>query len=458
MIPANLPPPDLRPLLPNPNTPWLISPTLFQKLQGKTHHGSPYHKTEITSQDPEWKFLLRYFEWQKPTNRSIGAAYCIHNPSHTAQFEANFSNIEQQAQNPAFAPKWSQESNSFLRKTVIKRWEELTAPYTPFTVRQYSLSHTKIVPLWHGTKEAICNSICSTGFTTFGKHALIQGSGGQSQNTDIGYFGSGIYFTTSAQYAADIYSDGNLLVAWVSMREPYPVIADGEYSYPQKPQDMKKLEGLGAYENYNAHYIPVVPIDPSNPQCAIYYPCADAQDPVLDELVVFSPSQTLARFWIQLQVDLLKAPTVTTVHHLLEHILNLLEKDAVKLNPHLLELLEQKTSFLITLNSQDPLAASDQEFYNWAIKLLDETGKVRNFVLNKLQQIHGSNETAKVDNYALKKLEPFSSGKKTAAPQYPSLPAAAQPTQNILSKIQGSEQNQNTPKDNKMIEFALSLF
>ena len=127
--------------------------------------------------------------------------------------------------------------------------------------------------MWHGTKKEICHSICQSGFTFFGKHDILQGK--KDQNTDAGYFGSGIYFTNSARYAAEIYSDGNLLFAWVCMREPYPVVANAPNLYPDKPKDMEKLEGFGAYQNYNAHHIPIISVRPSNPNCAIYYPCSD---------------------------------------------------------------------------------------------------------------------------------------------------------------------------------------
>ena len=45
-------------------------------------------------------------------------------------------------------------------------------------------------------------------------------------STDIGYFGSGIYFTNSARYAAMYAPMVHLLLSWVSMREPYPVVND----------------------------------------------------------------------------------------------------------------------------------------------------------------------------------------------------------------------------------------
>ena len=143
-----------------------------------------------------------------------------------------------------------------------------------------------------------CESIATSGFAYFGKHAYFDSKTQFSTtSTDIGFFGSGIYFTNSAQYAA-LYAKGHLLLSWVSMREPYPVIAD--LLFPSKPTDMKMLEGKGAYQNYNAHYIPVVSVDPNNPKCMIYYPTCVDQIAAWDEIVVFQKSQTLPRFWIEL--------------------------------------------------------------------------------------------------------------------------------------------------------------
>ena len=63
------------------------------------------------------------------------------------------------------------------------------------------------------------------------------------------------------------------------------------------------LEGKGAYQNYNAHYIPVVSVAPDNPKCMIYYPTCEDQLAAWDEIVVFQKSQTLPRFWIELAPD-----------------------------------------------------------------------------------------------------------------------------------------------------------
>ena len=65
---------------------------------------------------------------------------------------------------------------------------------------------------------------------------------------------------------------------------------------------MQKLEGHGAYQTYNAHYVPVAPIF-SDPGCMEYYPCYQNQPPSCDEIVVFQEAQALPRFWIELGLD-----------------------------------------------------------------------------------------------------------------------------------------------------------
>ncbi len=94
------------------------------------------------------------------------------------------------------------------------------------------------------------------------------------------------------------------------MREPYPVIND--CPHPKKGFAMTLLEGKGAYQNYNAHFIPVASINPQNPRCMEYYPCYQDQKPAWNEIVVFQKAQTLTRFWVELTLDtpspLLKQP------------------------------------------------------------------------------------------------------------------------------------------------------
>lgn len=215
-------------------------------------------------------------------------------------------------------------------------------------------------------------------------NTVLPEGGAHADNTDVGFFGSGIYLTTSARYAADIYSDGeHLLLGWVSMREPFPVISDTDN--PSQCSDMKRLKGQGAYHKYNAHYIPVVP-DPKNPQSANYYPCPLGQQPVWDEIVVFQPSQTLARFWVVMQVDLTKPVpgSSLTVGALLQMVCSCLDQEAVQNHQQLSEFLENKETELMTLNPSQGLTSLDAIVFNCINQLLDENKNVRDRIAKKL--------------------------------------------------------------------------
>ncbi len=284
MIPSN-----------TPQTPWRVSPEVSARLQVV----SPRFKAAVLlPTDPESQFVLAQFMADKPPGFSITKITYVYNSSLQMGFLAHLSNIEHEAKQ--FLPA----SLSAERKEVVENWKDLTSVYSPLQVmvdqEEQILHHAKALPLWHGSSLQKSQSICTSGFTYFGKHTYFSGHG--SGSTDIGYFGSGIYFTESAQYAS-MYSKGALLLSWVSMREPYPVISDK--AYPQKCSDMQMLEGKGAFQNYDAHFIPVASILPDDPNCMVYYPCVHKQPPAWHELVVFQKAQTLPSFIIEIGVDLL---------------------------------------------------------------------------------------------------------------------------------------------------------
>ena len=302
----NQDPSSLKQFLAVPTTPWMMSPALLQRLtQQPDLPGKRFKICVLLPTDLEKDFVLECFLRTKPTNYSIGKISCIHHSFHTAAFEAELINIEEEAHK--FLPRWNEEAGSQQKKWVIHRWKEAASEFSPLEIaslqQKNTLSLAKVLPLWHGSSFDKCQSICSSGFTYFGKHHFFDSSAPSNTtigSTDIGFFGSGIYFTNSANYAS-FYSQGHLLLSWVSMREPYPVIND--VPSPQEGTDMKILEGKGAYQNYNAHYIPVVSTNPKDPDCIYYYPCYKDQQPAWDELVVFQRSQTLPRFWVELSVD-----------------------------------------------------------------------------------------------------------------------------------------------------------
>lgn len=294
--------------LSNPRKPWQISKAAYERMPQGWGAGEMYKKWQLLPSDPECMFILKYFNHQKPSNYGIANIYFLHNPSHTQEFEGYLPKMDKRAE--TFKPEWDKEDFVDERRGMIRRWKEQVKEYYPIAIqrsdREDVYANARVVPLLHGTSGNNCGAIAATGFAAFGKHHFfdLDAKPGTFKNTDPGYFGSGMYFTNSAAYAT-LYCKGtpnsHLLVSWVLMLEPYPVIND--VPHPDKGSDMKKFgTGRGGYQTYNAHYIPVAPTSNST-HCMEYFPCYKNQPPRCDEYVVFQEAQTLPRFWIELFLD-----------------------------------------------------------------------------------------------------------------------------------------------------------
>lgn len=335
-------PVDIRRDLPNQWTPWKISDTVFGKMsseQGK------YKKAEVLPTDPEWRFVWRYFYHDKPKRWGIGRVYCIYERHQQRYFELGLSSIERAADR--CKPTWNEKPRSAQRAQVIERWKEATQIFSPFSTfgtggRRRDWKKAKILPLWHGTSKPIAESVLETGFYY-----------SSTSSDPKRFFGNGIYFSNSARYVSDVYSSGHVLMAWVSMREPFPVVGDPEQ------KDMDTIKGKDAYNHYDAHYVPVTSTDPSGPYEVFYYPTQPGDTPHCDEVVVFHKSQTLTRFWIELTVE---SPDIMTpsdapqfVEDMIPHLFKILEHPQVDKDKKLRNHLNQELAFLLKLQGDDYL-------------------------------------------------------------------------------------------------------
>ncbi|NGX47653.1 MAG: hypothetical protein K1000chlam3_01032 [Chlamydiae bacterium] len=292
--------------------PWKVCPKLFARVQRKPFDSGLHYKTcEVRPDDKEYEFVRRVFEHSKPPGMVIKTVTLVHNPSLSTQFEATLKSMNSRA-NP---PTWKNHPEANLRESVVQRWEMITRLFQPISVensdntRKDRLENIKILPLWHGTSQDVCNSICRTGFQFFGKHSFTDPTAqkGAFPSTDPGYFGSGVYFTSSARYAG-MYNARFLILSWVSMLEPFPVVND--CPHPQRGSDMKMLEGKAAYQHYTAHYIPVTNTRPDFPGSMEYYPCAKGQTPNWDEFVLFDKAQALPRYIVEISPEGTAPPTL----------------------------------------------------------------------------------------------------------------------------------------------------
>ncbi len=242
---------------------------------------------------------MRYLNANKPKGLSAEKVEFVHNPNLKRAFESNLSIMNMQARNPFFAPTWERDlKQTEQRKQVIRDWESSVAPFSPvITSEGEEITEAKILPLINGCSQKALPSICSTGPTYFGKHSFFNPEMGlTSFSTDQGYFGSGIYFTDSPDYASRYSQDKVLVIYWVSGRPPLPVVSD--VRHPKKCSDMTLLEGHGHFSNHNLHVIPVAQV-----KGLVYYPCFEGQKPECKEYVVFDPSQALPWMIITLAPD-----------------------------------------------------------------------------------------------------------------------------------------------------------
>lgn len=294
-------PRDLRNKLPNQQcSPWVSSLDISPRLNCVP--GRCYRVATLLPTDHEYQFILRYFQQDPPPNRGIREVRVIYNNESQMSFEIKLSQMEREA--PGFPPGWDTVAPVTERRTTMQRLAGLTQEFNPFfhktqdgTVQRHDA--VKSLPLWHGTTRAKADNICETGMTYFGKSPC--GGGRSNGTTDEGYFGRGIYLTSSPSYASK-YSDGTLLLAWAAMREPFPIVSDIPQSNPaRQPADMRLARGQVILGNYNAHYIPVRSVNPGNPGNLEYYPCAAGELPRYDEFVVRESAQTLVRYQIDLE-------------------------------------------------------------------------------------------------------------------------------------------------------------
>lgn len=161
------------------------------------------------------------------------------------------------------------------------------------------------------------------------------------------------------------------------MREPFPVVGD------INQKDMDTLKGQGAYKDYNAHYVPVNSLNPSDPYECMYYPSKEREGPHCDEIVVFHKSQALPRFWVELTVE---SPTILSpsnipqfVNELIPHLFKILEHPSVDRDQKVRNYLGKELAFLLKLPGDDYLedhgGSKYETLYGYMNQLIVE-GKV----------------------------------------------------------------------------------
>jgi hypothetical protein len=134
-----------------------------------------------------------------------------------------------------------------------------------------------LIPVLHGTDYTTAEMISQTGFAAL-------------SSLDEGFFGKGIYFTTSMPYTlpyALLKRRPAVIVSYVNAGNVWPVTE--EHNGP------RSLKGGAIKSGYNSH------IALTNKSGSVYH--ADVDDTVCDEIVIAQESQILPAFLIELSPE-----------------------------------------------------------------------------------------------------------------------------------------------------------
>jgi len=167
----------------------------------------------------------------------IEEAFAVHNPGLLSIFAQKHTNLTSNVvSNPEtfLSQSWKEAKDKHgTRKWTREEYEKKVAQF-----RWNESLHVPIIPTIHGTNEDIAYNIIKTGFVALAK-------------LDSGYYGKGIYFTTSAEYGLPYYAtkvSPTIIISLVISGNSYPVIEHPRLS-------KRSFMGAALMPGYNSHYI-----------------------------------------------------------------------------------------------------------------------------------------------------------------------------------------------------------
>ena len=261
-----------------------------------------YKLVDATEKDK--RKVLQFYQHHPVPGYEMASVRVIYNPSMNHEFALYMRRLQQRHNNPAFEAKWpkgrenpqdlveSQEKIDWRAK-VHQQFKNMAKSYQDSDYPAVSL-----LPMWHGTKAAIIDSIFRAGYAALA-------------TTDSGFFGRGIYGAYEAEYSYRVYAKdgGALILNWTACFSAYPVI-DGDMSKFVMRNAQNQEVSISNYSNYDAHFVPVVPSNPTNPHETIYYPTKPNQPHVYTEFVVSQTAACLPRYLVELQPTLVPPPSM----------------------------------------------------------------------------------------------------------------------------------------------------
>jgi len=241
--------------------------------QGKSHHQLLQPNSEA------YQTVLGLFNALNgtPLADAISAIYGVINPQVATNFLSHRSILARRLEkDPNLFKKedWRKDSQLDLRQWTMHQFGDLAQSSPWNTIDEL----VPVVPMVHGTDATVAWKILDTGFSAL-------------SSLDKGYYGCGIYFTSSAQYALPYYSTKKNPAVLICLAIPGNV-----YPVTEHRKGENSLMGQPIKGGYQSHY--VLTTKDGNP-------CKqrEAPDSHYDELVLGQEAQVVPIAIIEFSQD-----------------------------------------------------------------------------------------------------------------------------------------------------------
>uniref|UniRef100_A0A6B2KZ36 Poly [ADP-ribose] polymerase n=1 Tax=Arcella intermedia TaxID=1963864 RepID=A0A6B2KZ36_9EUKA len=243
------------------------------KQQWKKYEGKPLHYSLTISPASDLeKPVLEIFKMLQGEAIDIKSIKAVYNPALVKAFCSYRSEIRSKREkSPEQYNKtdWKKADQAELREYIMTEYDALISKYSWNKDNELA----PIIPVIHGTTKKLALLISQNGFAT--------------SHVEHGFYGKGIYFTSSALYASPNYgsrSSPAIMICWLIPGNPYPVT-----EHPKKPEI--SLLGRALLPGYQSHYVLTntsgLPIKSTKTKSTVY-----------DEIVVENNHQVVPAFII----------------------------------------------------------------------------------------------------------------------------------------------------------------
>jgi len=196
----------------------------------------PYYYLKVKPGLPEYNWFEQLIEKLDFGKLRIDSAYAVVSPILASSAGNSRQILRQRMKNsPAqfFSQSWKNLSDNYLRGKTMDHFVQKMMLWDWNTTIQDSC----VLPVVHGTDENIAWKIAAGGFASL---SLL----------DSGYYGKGIYFSTSAQYVIPYFGtkpNPTILICLAVPGNPYPVI--------EPPSAEENWSGKHLMSGYQSHYV-----------------------------------------------------------------------------------------------------------------------------------------------------------------------------------------------------------